>query len=210
MRMKLFKAFQGACSCCINPALLKHCAESLTTPIHHLFTLSLRSQSLPQDWRTHCIVPVFKSGDHSSVTNYRPISLLCTISKVLEKVIYQHLFDFLYNRLSAHQFGFIPGRSCLQQLLSFTHELHLAKSTHSDADVIYLDYRKAFDSMVHDKLLYKLWEHGICDDLWNWIRAYLTNRIQCVSFSGQTSTFLPVVSRVLRQSIGPTFLHNLH
>ena len=190
----------------IHPAILKRCAEPLTTPIHYLFTLSLRSQSLPQEWRTHCIVPVFKSGDHSSVTNYRPISLLCIISKVLEKIIYQHLFDFLYNQLSTHQFGFIPGRSCLQQLLLFTHELTLAKSAHCDVDVIYLDYKKAFDSVVHNKLLHKLWGYGICDDLWRWIRAYLTDRIQCVSVSGQTSTFLPVVSGVPQGSLlGPLF-----
>jgi len=92
----------------INPALLKYCAEPLTTPIHHLFILSLWSQSLSQEWCTHHIVPVFKSGDHTSVTNYRPISLLCIISKVLERIIFQHLFDFIYNKLSTHQFGFIP------------------------------------------------------------------------------------------------------
>ena len=67
----------------INPALLKCCAESLTIPIQYLFTFSLRTQSLQQEWCTHCIVPVFKSGDKSLVNNYRPISLLCIVSKVL-------------------------------------------------------------------------------------------------------------------------------
>ena len=190
----------------INPALLRYCAESLTSPIHYLFTSSLRSQSLPQEWRTHCIVPVFKSGDNSLVKNYRPISLLCIVSKVFEKIVFQNLFDFLYNRLSVYQFGFIPGRSCLQQLLLFTHELYLAKSLHCDVDVIYLDYRKAFDSVVHNELLCKLWQYGISGDLWDWIRAYLTNRIQCVRVDGQVSNLLPVVSGVPQGSLlGPLF-----
>ena len=121
----------------------------------------------------------FKSGDRTSVTNYRPISLLCIISKVLEKIVYQHLFDFIYNQLSAHQFGFIPGRFCLQQLLLFTNELHLAKSTHCDADVIYLDYKIAFDSMVHNKLLqvYKPWACGIDGDLWSLLNYITENHV---------------------------------
>ena len=65
---------------------------------------------------THSVILVFKSGVKSSVTNYRPISLLCTISKVLEKLVYQQVFEFIYPSLSCHQFGFIPGRSCLQPL----------------------------------------------------------------------------------------------
>ena len=107
----------------ISPALLKYCAEPLAAPIRYLFTLSLNSHSLPQEWRTHCVVPVFKSGDKCLINNYRPISLLCIISKVLEKIVHQRLFDFLFNCLSSSQFGFIPGRSCLQQLLIFSHEL---------------------------------------------------------------------------------------
>ena len=151
-------------------------------------------------------MPVFKSGDKSLVNNYRPISLLCIISKVHEKIIFKNLFDFLYNRLSVYQFGFVPGRSCLQQLLSFTHELYLAKCLHCDADVIYLDYRKAFDSVVHNELLYKLWQYGICGDLWNWIRAYLTNRMQCAPVDGQVSSLLPVISVVPQGSLpGPLF-----
>ena len=93
----------------ISPALLKNCAGPLTIPVHYLLTLSLGSHSLPLEWRTHCIVPVFKSGDSCLVNNYRSISLLSIISKVLEKVVYQNLFDFLHSRLSVYQFGFIPS-----------------------------------------------------------------------------------------------------
>ena len=186
----------------ISPALLKNCAGSLTIPVLSAHVES----SLPLEWHTHCIVPVFKSGDSCLVNNYRPISLLCVISKVLEKVVYQNLFDFLYSRLSVYQFGFISRQSCLQQLLSFTHELYLAKSLHHDADVIYLDYKKAFDSVVHTKLLYKLWEYGINGNLWKWIRAYLTGRRQCVRVNDCTSEFLPIISGVLQGSLlGPLF-----
>ena len=63
------------------------------------------------------------------------------------------------------------------------------------------DYRKAFDSVVHNELLCKLWQYGISGDLWNWIRAYLTNRIQCVRVDGQVSNLLPVVSGVPQGSL---------
>lgn len=96
----------------INPALLKNFAGSLTILIQYLLTLSLYSQELPQEWHTHLVTPVFKSGDRSNIANYRPISLLCIISKIME-----YLIDFLYTHLSIHQFGFTPGHSCLQQLL---------------------------------------------------------------------------------------------
>ena len=147
-----------------------------------------------------------KSGDKCLINNYRPISLLCIISKVLEKIVHQRLFNFLFNCLSSSQFGFIPGRSCLQQLLIFSHELYHAKSSHFDIDVIYLDYKKAFDSVVHNRLLYKLWEYGIHGDLWKWFQAFLTDRRQCVRVGGQLSCFLPVVSGVPQGSLlGPLF-----
>ena len=140
----------------IGPAILRNYVGSLTNPVHYLLTLSLRSQFIPLEWQTHSIIPVFKSGDKSSVTNYRPISLLCIISKVLEKLVYQQVFEFIYASLSCHQFGFIPGHSYLQQLLLHMHKLFSASSNHQDTYVIYLDYCKAFDSVPHNELLLKL------------------------------------------------------
>ena len=122
--------------------IFKSCAGCLTNPVHHLLSLSLRSQKIPLQWHTHTVIPVFKSGDKSSVINYRPISLLCIISKVLEKLVYPQVFKFLYPSLSCHQFGFIPGYSYLQQLLLYTHELIIASNNHCDTDAVYLDYHR--------------------------------------------------------------------
>ena len=147
------------------------------------------------------IKPIFKSGDKGSIRNYRPISLLCIVSKVLEKIVYNNIVDFVTKSISANQFGFLKGRSTLQQLLlSFS----IIFSSKSQTDVVYLDFRKAFDSVAHNELLLKLWKFGICDSLWQWMRAYLTNRRQYVSVGQSVSSVLPVLSGVPQGSIlGP-------
>ena len=76
----------------IGPKILKFCAPALYLPIHHLFSLSLSSQRLPTEWCTHSITPIFKSGDRASTKNYRPISLLCTISKFLKESYTSRLY----------------------------------------------------------------------------------------------------------------------
>ena len=113
----------------------------------------------------HCITPVFKSGNKNSVKNYRPISLLCNTSKVLEKIIYDKIIEFVSKSISSAQFGALKGRSTIQQLLVFLHQV--VNST-MQTDVIYLDIQKAFDSIPHCKLLTKLWSFGITGRLWRW------------------------------------------
>ena len=105
----------------IGPKLLKHCALALSTPLHHLFSLSLSKQLIPCEWKCHSITPIFKSGDKSLVKNYRPISLLCIVSKVLERLIYNKISKFITdnNILCCHQFGFRQNHSSTQQLLIF-------------------------------------------------------------------------------------------
>ena len=114
-----------------------------------------RTGTIPTQWSIHVISPILKSGDRSSVRNYRPISLLCTVSKVLERIVHEKIIDFLSPAISSHQFGFLRNRSVLQQLLIFLHNILSSFSTKSQVDVIYLDIRKAFDSIPHDKLLLK-------------------------------------------------------
>ena len=79
----------------IGPKVLKHCALSLCKPLHFLFTLTLQKHLLLIDWKIHSIVPIFKSGDKSLVNNYRPISLLCNISKVMECLVYNKIISHI-------------------------------------------------------------------------------------------------------------------
>ena len=103
----------------IGPKLLKHYALALYRPFHHPFCESLVQQYIPLEWRMHLIKPVFITGDRNSVTNYRPlsISLLCVSSKVLERIVHNHIIEFVSDKISVNQFGFLCNHSTLQQLL---------------------------------------------------------------------------------------------
>ena len=91
----------------IGPSLLKHCAVLLYQVLFHLFSLSLSQHYLPKDWQ---IYQIFKSGDKTLVKNYRPISLLSSVSKVLERIVYNNIIGFVNNFVSDYQFGFLQNR----------------------------------------------------------------------------------------------------
>ena len=133
----------------ISPKLLKQCALSLYQPLHYLFSLSLSQSYLPLEWCTHLIKPIFKSGDKYSVRNYRPISLLSVVSKVLERLVYNGMVDFITNSISTYQYGLLRGRSTLQQLLVFFNKILTCTS---QTDAVYIDFRKTFDSVAHNEL----------------------------------------------------------
>ena len=162
----------------IPSKLLKSCALALYIPIHHLFSVSLTKHIIPNEWKCHSITPIHKSGDKAQVTNYRPISLLCIISKVLERLVYDHLNKFITKNciISCSQFGFRNSHSTNQQLLLFLHMVHQSLNCNSNCDVIYLDFRKAFDSVPHNELLIKLWSIGITGNCWYWIKEYLSHK----------------------------------
>ena len=188
----------------ISPKILKNCATSLCEPITFLYIQCLWFGYLPQEWRTHCITPIYKSGDKAIVSNYRPISLLCIISKILEKIVYKHTISFLSDYFTKHQFGFIPGHSSLQQLLLYINNLITAKEDSCQVDTIYVDFKKAFDTVPHATLLNKLQDYGITGDVFNFYKAYLSNRLQCVNINEILSDFLPVLSGVPQGSLlGP-------
>jgi len=110
------------------------------------------------------------------ISNYRLISLLSVISKVLERIIFNFTINFLSNSFTTYQFGFLPGCSTLQQLLIFINDLFEAKNNSMGTDTIYLDFRKAFDTVSYSKRLCKLQLYRITGTLWQWFRAYLTSR----------------------------------
>ena len=94
----------------IGPKILKYCAMSLFRPLCHLFNLSLSSGTIPSEWKIHLITPVYKPADRSCINNYRPISLLCNISKVLESLIHDKIIPHVSTLISPYQFGFLVGQ----------------------------------------------------------------------------------------------------
>ena len=191
---------------CIGSKLLKQCASALYIPLHHLFSLSIFNHAIPSEWKHHSITPIFKSGERTSVNNYRPVSLLCIASKVLERLIYNYLCKFIISNdiISQFQFGFLKHRFTTQQLLVYLDRVYHILNSNDGCDVIYLDFKKAFDTVPHHELLSKIWNIGITGSVWLWIREYLTNRVQHVSINGCNSAILPVLSGVPQGSIlGP-------
>lgn len=170
-------------------------------------TISLQQGYLPAEWCIHQITPIPKSGDKMFVTNDRPISLLCTISKVLEHIVYDKVIEFLSVWISTSQFGFTKNSSTLQ-LFIFLSDIYNSYELGLQTNVIiYTDLKKAFDAVPHDELLFKLWSTSICGSLWKWFHAYLTSRFHCVSIHNSLSSLSPVLSGVPQGSIlGPILL----
>ena len=177
----------------LSPTIFKHCAVPVLQVICHLIHTSISTSIIPCDWRTHCIVPIHKSGDKSSVSNYRPISLLCILCKVLEKVVYNNIIDYVREKSTKHQFGFLPKRSTLQQLLVFAENVIGANC---EVDVVYMDFQKAFDSVSHERLLKKLQSIGITGKAWKWFEAYLWPRYQCVKIGDSYSEQCNILSGI--------------
>ena len=133
----------------IGPKLLLSSAWTLYQVIHHLFSVCLWNCNIPTDWKLQCIIPICKSGDKSLISNYRPISLLCSISKVLEKFVYDKVFEFIHSSitnlqfaLSNSKFGFSRSHSSRQQLLIFVRKIFGSFSENCQVDSIYLDFKK--------------------------------------------------------------------
>ena len=191
----------------ISSWMLKATSASIASPLCHIFNLSISTGLVPLGWKSSFIVPVPKSSPPSdSPSNYRPISLLCLISKLLEKHIHSILSDFCMSRdlISPFQFGFLPQRSTASALLFSTHSILSLLESHVSVCGVFLDLKKAFDSVPHQSLLDLLSSFSLPPYLLNWIHSYLLNRSQSVVVSGSTSSSLLVSSGVPQGSIlGP-------
>ena len=191
----------------ISSWMLKSTSSSIASPLCHIFNLSISSGLVPLDWKSSFVVPIPKSAPtSSSPSNYRPISLLSLVSKLLEKHIHTLLYDFCIsnNLISPFQFGFLPYRSTISALLYSTHTIFSLLESYSSVCGAFLDLHKAFDSVPHQPLLDLLASSNLPLPLLNWLHSYLLNRTQCVVVNGSSSSSLLVSSGVPQGSIlGP-------
>ena len=140
----------------ISPRLLRETAHQIAPSLGQLFNKSLSSGSLPNELKLANITPVFKKGDQHYVENYRPISRLYCISKVLERCVLSKLRDHLLTLINWTQHNFIPGKSCTTQLLEALDKISSLLDSGKQSDVILLDMSKAFDKVNHALLTNKL------------------------------------------------------
>jgi hypothetical protein len=133
--------------------------------------------------------------------NYRPISLLPIVSKVLERCVYTNFYSHILHLITPYQHGFLRNRSCVTQLLSVLHTIGKNLDKNTQTDIVYLDFAKAFDSVDHSILLQKLKCYGVTGNLLGWFAVYLNNRRQRVVVDGVASRWAPVTSGAPQWSI---------
>ena len=157
-------------------------------------------------WKMSNVCPVFKSGDKQDILNYRPISLLSSISKCLEKIIYKHLYEHCIdnNLLIENNSGFKQNDSTVNLLVNITHQIYKSIDEGKDICVVFLDVSKAFDKVWHEGLLFKLKQIGVCGSILNWFTSYLSDRSQKVVINGKSSNSKSIFAGVPQGSIlGP-------
>ena len=183
----------------IYPNHLKSLKDLLVKPLTLIFNKSLQDGMVPKDFKIANITPIFKKGNRKLPTNYRLISLLTSIiGKIFESIITSRIKSHLEDRelIKDSQHGFRERRSCLTNLLEFFNTVFSEVDNFKSFDVIYLDFKKAFDTVPHQRLLEKLKAHGIRNKVLQWIRNWLLNRQQRVVINGECSEWANVTSGV--------------
>ena len=203
--LKSLKAHKAPDPDQISPRVLKELANVVAPILTTIFRKSYDSGTVPEDWKTTNITPVFKKGKRSDAANYRPISLTCIVCKLMEHILTSHVMKHAndHNILYGLQHGFTGCRSCETQLVEFIDDLAYNMQNGGQIDVAIMDFSKAFDKVGHQRLL-KLDNYGIRGKTNKWTQTFLTNRTQSVVLNGEHSCYTHVKSEVPQGSVlGP-------
>ena len=190
----------------LPPGILKDAAYALSSPLTHLINLSLTTGLVPNKWKIAKVTPIHKKGNTNDYNNYRPISVLNTCSKILERAVHKQLIDHLETNdlLSKTQFGYRKNRSTELATILLSDNIRKAVDEGHLVGVLYVDLSKAFDTLSHSALLEKLKSFGITGDSHNWFTDYLFSRKQFCVVENCESKLLNITCGVPQGSIlGP-------
>lgn len=190
----------------LPPGMLKDCREFIVDPLHHIVNLSLQTSTVPTAWKQAKIVPIFKSGDQKQAENYRPISVLPILSKIVEKAVHSQLLNYLEENklLNDTQYGYRAKRSTQLATTLLVDNIREAAENGLLVGALFLDLSKAFDTISHDIILNKLQNYGVMSTEIYWFTDYLFNRTQHVTVGHQRSSSFGMTCGVPQGSIlGP-------
>ena len=191
----------------ILPKDLRLCEESTVHGLFKVFRKSAETGKFPQEWKNAKVTCIYKKGSKKDCSNYRPISLLSIPSKVIEQYVCSILTEHLqtHNILSSHQWGFRKQHSTEDVLLTMTENWYRATNEGKVVAALFIDLKKAFDSVSHNILLKKLAAAGVSGDLLEYITSYLSGRTQCTKVNDVTSQKTNIDYGVPQGSLlGPT------
>ena len=190
----------------ISNKILKKISTSLAPPLTKLCNLSLTSGIFPDHWKEAHVSPIFKKNDRQNKNNFRPISLLSNLAKILERLVFNILYKYCIenNLLTWRNSGYKHLDSTVNQLVLLCHKIYEAMANGQDVCFVSLDASAAFDRVWHKGLLFKLKQFRISGTLLKWIESYLTNRRQRVVIDGKKSDWTYISAGVPQGSIlGP-------
>jgi hypothetical protein len=164
---------------------VKESIDLIIEPLTHIINLSISSGIVPDLMKIARVIPLFKSGDHRLVQNYRPVSVLPIFSKLLERIVYNRITNYInkHNILFDNQYGFRKNHSTSLALLHLYDKITSAIDRKEFTIGIFLDLSKAFDTVNHDILFDKLEHYGLRGLALDWIKNYFCNRLQYVQYN---------------------------
>ena len=192
--------------------MLKDTADIIASPLTCIVNLSLESGMVPTDWKVAVVTPLYKSGSHSEKGNYRPISVLPILSKILEKAVHAQVISYFEtnNLFCKFQFGYRHKRSCELAVTHFVDSIRKDIDSGKYVGAVYIDLAKAFDTVSHSVILNKLQSYGIIENELTWFTDYLFQRKQYVKFDGSKSESDFVTCGVPQGSILGPLLFLIH
>ena len=186
--------------------MLKICGDSICELLEMIFKQVLLTSVFPSEWKKGNTAPIHKKGAKQNIKNYRPVSLLPICGKTFERLILNEMFIyFSANKLiSKNQYGFQPGDSCINQLLSITQKFFTSFDNGLKATSVFLVIFKSFDKVWHEGLIFKLKQNEISGELLRILSDFLRIRKQRVVLNSQNWSWTNVHAGVPRGStLGP-------